>query len=326
MTSTEDLVRNALADLAPVAPADSSAYAGVGRRITRRRRQRAATRLAAVAAVALVAVAGASLVGDRDDEPSGFQTGEGNTITTGPDAGQPDDGAPRDRAPGRTASTPRMTACRPARRGGSAPRRSRSRRAGRSSNRTRSGSTPPSLAAPRRSRTRTRRCASAGRRIPARWTAPWRCSTARSPATRASRRTTPTATGAGTGRRTPWPAPTAPTREARPSTPCSRPTAAWRRPSRTSRGRHPDRCLHPLVGGLRDVWLPVQPRGLVPARIGAADHRRRRPARDRGHPAILRVRRRGRLTGSEATGGTDLAPVRGWSRPTTPRRSPAGSG
>ena len=94
MSSTEDLVRNALADLAPVAPADSSAYAGVGRRITRRRRQRAATRLAAVAAVALVAVAGASLVGDRDDEPSGFQTGEGNTITTGPDAGQPDDGAP----------------------------------------------------------------------------------------------------------------------------------------------------------------------------------------------------------------------------------------
>jgi hypothetical protein len=92
MTSTEDVVRDALADLAPIAPADSSAYAGVGRRITRRRRQRAATRLAAVAVVALVAVAGASLVG-RDDEPSGFSTGEGRTITTGPDAG-PDDGAP----------------------------------------------------------------------------------------------------------------------------------------------------------------------------------------------------------------------------------------
>lgn len=94
MTSTEDLVRDALADLAPIAPADSTAYAGVGRRITRRRRQRAATRLAAVAAVGLMAVAGASLVGDRDDEPSGFSTGEGNTITTVPDAEQPDDGAP----------------------------------------------------------------------------------------------------------------------------------------------------------------------------------------------------------------------------------------
>ena len=93
MTSTEDLVRDALADLAPKAPADSTAYAGVGRRITRRRRQRAATRLAAVAAVALVAVAGASLVGDRDDEPSGFSTGPGDTRTTAPDGSTPDDGA-----------------------------------------------------------------------------------------------------------------------------------------------------------------------------------------------------------------------------------------
>ena len=95
MTSTEDLVRNALADLAPVAPADSSAYAGVGRRITRRRRQRAATRLlAAVAAVALVvALVGASPVGDRDDERLASRPGR-NTITTGPDAGQPDDEIP----------------------------------------------------------------------------------------------------------------------------------------------------------------------------------------------------------------------------------------
>jgi hypothetical protein len=88
MTSTEDQIRNALGDLAPTAPADGSAYAGVGRSITRRRRQRAATRLAAVAAVALVAVAGASLVGGRE-EPSGFSTQPGDDEST-----QPDDGTP----------------------------------------------------------------------------------------------------------------------------------------------------------------------------------------------------------------------------------------
>ncbi len=88
MTSTEDQIRNALADLAPTAPADGSAYSGVGRRITRRRRQRTATRLAAVAAVALVAVAGASLVGGRD-EPSGFSTQPGDDDATLPDDGTP---------------------------------------------------------------------------------------------------------------------------------------------------------------------------------------------------------------------------------------------
>jgi hypothetical protein len=93
MTSTEELVRNALADLAPTAPADSTAYAGVGRRITRRRRQRAAARLAAVAAVVVVAVAGAALVGGLRDEPSGFSTQPGEDTTTGPDRG-PDGGSP----------------------------------------------------------------------------------------------------------------------------------------------------------------------------------------------------------------------------------------
>jgi hypothetical protein len=90
MTSTEELVRNALADLAPTAPADSTAYAGVGRRITRRRRQRAAARLVAVAAVVVVAVTGASLAGGRD-EPQGFSTDPGGDVTTEPDTG-PDDG------------------------------------------------------------------------------------------------------------------------------------------------------------------------------------------------------------------------------------------
>ena len=88
MTSTEELVRNALADLAPTAPADSRAYAGVGRRITHRRRRRAATRLAAVAAVGLVAVAGAALLGGPRDEPSGFSTEPGEDVTTAPDTGQ----------------------------------------------------------------------------------------------------------------------------------------------------------------------------------------------------------------------------------------------
>jgi hypothetical protein len=99
MTSTEELVRNALADLAPTAPADSTAYAGVGRRITHRRRRRAATRLAAVAAVGLVAVAGAALLGGPRDEPSGFSTQPGEDVTTGPDTG-PGDGAAPGTGPG----------------------------------------------------------------------------------------------------------------------------------------------------------------------------------------------------------------------------------
>ena len=93
MTSTEDLVRNALADLAPslrpTAPPTRASGAGSPVAAASGRRPGSPP-----AAVALVAVAGASLVGDRDDEPSGFQTGEGNTITTGLDAGQPDDGHP----------------------------------------------------------------------------------------------------------------------------------------------------------------------------------------------------------------------------------------
>jgi hypothetical protein len=80
MTSTEDLVRAGLHDLAPAAPADDAAYAGVRRAITRRRRQRAAARVTAVAALALVAVGTAALV-LREDTP-GYSTDRGGTTET----------------------------------------------------------------------------------------------------------------------------------------------------------------------------------------------------------------------------------------------------
>ncbi|HEX6570331.1 MAG TPA: hypothetical protein VF015_14265 [Acidimicrobiales bacterium] len=80
MTSTEDLVRAGLHDLAPAAPADDAAYAGVRRAITRRRRQRAAARVTAVAALALVAVGTAALV-QREDTP-GYSTDRGGTTET----------------------------------------------------------------------------------------------------------------------------------------------------------------------------------------------------------------------------------------------------
>ena len=59
--STEDKVRDALADLAPRVPAGDEALAGMRRAITRRRRRRTAVR-AAVAAVLLVAVATVGVV------------------------------------------------------------------------------------------------------------------------------------------------------------------------------------------------------------------------------------------------------------------------
>ena len=66
--TTDDLVRDALADLAPLAPADESAFAGVRRAVARRRRRRTAGRLAVVAlAVGLVAGGGVA-VALRSDE------------------------------------------------------------------------------------------------------------------------------------------------------------------------------------------------------------------------------------------------------------------
>ncbi len=80
MTTTEDLVRDGLTGLAPKAPADAAAYAGIGRAITRRRRRRTAARVAAVAAVALVAVGAGTLAAGRNDTP-GYSTQPGGTAT-----------------------------------------------------------------------------------------------------------------------------------------------------------------------------------------------------------------------------------------------------
>ena len=85
MSSPEDQLRERLARLAPSAPADALAFEGIERRITHRRRQRAAARLAAVAAVALVAVGVASLATGRD-ERSDVSTQPAETTTSAPDA------------------------------------------------------------------------------------------------------------------------------------------------------------------------------------------------------------------------------------------------
>lgn len=83
MSSTEDLLRERLARLAPTAPADAVAFEGVERRIIHRRRQRTAARVAAVAAVALVAVGVGSVASGRD-ESSDVSTMPADTTTTAP--------------------------------------------------------------------------------------------------------------------------------------------------------------------------------------------------------------------------------------------------
>ncbi len=82
-SSPEDLLRERLARLAPSAPADSVAFEGIERRITHRRRRRAAARVAAVAAVALVAVGVGSLAIGRE-EPSDLSTQPAETATSAP--------------------------------------------------------------------------------------------------------------------------------------------------------------------------------------------------------------------------------------------------
>jgi hypothetical protein len=80
---TDDLVREALADLAPTAPADSSALAGVHRAIGRRRRRQHVAR--AVAAVALAAAAigtGALVLRAEDDNVQVGNGGDGRPTTT----------------------------------------------------------------------------------------------------------------------------------------------------------------------------------------------------------------------------------------------------
>src|SRR5262245_11959555 len=82
---TDDLVREALADLAPTAPADNTALAGVHRAIGRRRRRQHVARAVAVAAVALVAVAigtGALVLRAEDNNIDVGTGGDGQTTTT----------------------------------------------------------------------------------------------------------------------------------------------------------------------------------------------------------------------------------------------------
>jgi hypothetical protein len=108
MTTSEDLLRDALDDLAPGAPADERAYAGIGRAITRRRRRRTTVRVAGIAAALLVAVGTAAVVA-RDHErtstvgPPDVTTApeddKGPDPGTKPDGeedpdGKPDDGGP----------------------------------------------------------------------------------------------------------------------------------------------------------------------------------------------------------------------------------------
>src|SRR5262245_44489257 len=79
---TDDMVREALADLAPTAPADNTALAGVHRAIGRRRRRQHVAR--AVAAVFLAAAAvgvGAVVLRAEDNH---VQTGSDGTSTTTP--------------------------------------------------------------------------------------------------------------------------------------------------------------------------------------------------------------------------------------------------
>jgi hypothetical protein len=91
VTGPEDTLRKALRDLAPTAPADEAAHAGVRRAITRRRRRRTTGRVAAVVlAVAAVAGGRALVAGSGDAEGPRYAT---------------DDAGPSDR-PGPSTPTP----------------------------------------------------------------------------------------------------------------------------------------------------------------------------------------------------------------------------
>lgn len=71
---TDDKLREALADLAPTAPADGSALAGVHRAIGRRRRRQNVTRIAAAVAVVALAIGTGALVLRAGDDPADFGT------------------------------------------------------------------------------------------------------------------------------------------------------------------------------------------------------------------------------------------------------------
>jgi hypothetical protein len=86
MTTTEDLVRRALADLAPAVPANDSARAGLRRAIAHRHRRRRARIVAVAAAVVALAAAGAGgLLSGSAGQPD-------YEVPAGPPAPGPDDG------------------------------------------------------------------------------------------------------------------------------------------------------------------------------------------------------------------------------------------
>jgi hypothetical protein len=91
MTGTEDTLRDALRGLAPTAPADETAHAGVRRAITRRRRRRTTGRVAAVVlAVAAVAGGRALVVASEDAEgPPGYATDDAPSPTAQPGPSTP---------------------------------------------------------------------------------------------------------------------------------------------------------------------------------------------------------------------------------------------
>jgi hypothetical protein len=85
----EDTLRDALRGLAPTAPADEAAHAGVRRAITRRRRRRTTGRVAAVVLAVAAVAGGRALVAGLDDaEGPRYSTDDapGPTAQPGPSA------------------------------------------------------------------------------------------------------------------------------------------------------------------------------------------------------------------------------------------------
>jgi hypothetical protein len=78
---TDDMVRDALADLAPVAPADNTALAGMHRAIGRRRRRQQVARIAAAVAFVALAVGTTAVVLDAESDPSQISTDPDDTTT-----------------------------------------------------------------------------------------------------------------------------------------------------------------------------------------------------------------------------------------------------
>lgn len=101
---TDDMVREALADLAPTAPADNTALAGMHRAIGRRRRRQQVARIAAAVAFVALAVGTTAVVLDAESDPSQVSTDPDDTTTptTTPST------------PTTTATTPETTEARPA--------------------------------------------------------------------------------------------------------------------------------------------------------------------------------------------------------------------